>query len=340
MTDSRAALGNRGGHAESVDRVAAGHPPAREHDTIAVVVEPEGLNGGRRVSAEATAPRPAKARVDRRRRTAMAIIGRGLTWASVLTLGLVAYLVAASALEHGRAQGALQHSFRTPLAFGEAPLGGDIAEGTAVAVLDVPRLGIHQIVVEGTSATQLKKGPGHLRASPLPGQRGNAVIAGRRLAYGGPFLHLDRLRRGDLIRVTTGQGRAVFVVQRSWTVSPHHADPIGPTADTRLTLVTSDPLLLSERRLGATASLRGAAWPAPAGRPTTLHRDELGLQGEPTAITALLLWAEMLALAALATAWLYRRWSRWPAYLICTPVILLLVLLVFDSFSGLLPATL
>ena len=239
----------------------------------------------------------------------MAIIGRGLTWASVLTLGLVAYLVAASALEHGRAQGALQHSFRTPLAFGEAPLGGDIAESTAVAVLDVPRLGIHQIVVEGTSATQLKKGPGHLRASPLPGQRGNAVIAGRRLAYGGPFLHLDRLRRGDVIRVTTGQ-------------------------------VTSDPLLLSERRLGATASLRGAAWPAPAGRPTTLHRDELGLQGEPTAITALLLWAEMLALAGLATAWLYRRWSRWPAYLICTPVILLLVLLVFDSFSGLLPATL
>ena len=48
----------------------------------------------------------------------------------------------------------------------------------------------------------------------------------------------------------------------------------------------------------------------------------------------------LLALAGLATAWLYRRWSRWPAYLICTPVILLLVLLIFDSFSGLLPATL
>ena len=96
MTDSRAALGNRGGHAESVDRVAAGHPPAHEHDTIAVVVEPEGLNGVRRVSAVATAPRPAKARVDRSRRTAMAIIGRGLTLASGCSQNLICPLAGAA----------------------------------------------------------------------------------------------------------------------------------------------------------------------------------------------------------------------------------------------------
>jgi sortase A len=263
-----------------------------------------------------------------------------LTVFGVLVIGFIVYLVGASVLEHGRAQASLERSFRQPLAFGQAPLGGAIPEGTPVAVLEIPRLGVREVVVEGTSSAQLKKGPGHLRTSPLPGQRGNAVLAGRRLAYSGPFRHLDRLRRGAMIRVLTGQGRSVYVVTGSRVVSPHHADPIGPTSDSRLTLVTSDPVLLANRRLVITASLRDLPFPAPAGRANQLNRDELGLQGEPGAVVPVLLWGELLLLVGAVAALLYRRWPRWPAYLVCTPVILLLVVLVFDSFAGLLPATL
>jgi sortase A len=310
------------------DARVAEHPAAAERGHVSVVVDDE---------RQAPTP-PHRRRFSRR--DALAVGGRGLTVFGVLVLGFTVYLVGASVLEHGRAQSSLERSFRTPLAFGQAPLGGAIREGTPVAVLEIPRLGVREVVVEGTTSAQLKKGPGHLRTSPLPGQRGNAVIAGRRLAYSGPFLHLDRLRRGTQIRVITGQGRSVYVVQGSRVVSPHHADPIGPTRESRLTLVTSDPPLLANRRLVITASLTGTPRPAPVGRTNELNRDELGLQGEPGAVVPLLLWGELLLLAGAVAALLYRRWPRWPAYLVCTPVILLLVVLVFDSFAGLLPATL
>jgi len=38
--------------------------------------------------------------------------------------------------------------------------------------------------------------------------------------------------------------------------------------------------------------------------------------------------------------WLSRRWGRWPTYLVTTPVLMLLLLLVFDSATPLLPSTL
>ena len=310
------------------DARVAEHPSATSRSHVSVVVEDER-------QAPIAPPRRKLARAD-----VLAVGGRGLTVFGLLVVGFTVHLLGASVLEHGREQAALERSFRTPLAFGQAPLGGIIREGTPVAVLEIPHLGVREVVVEGTTSAQLKKGPGHLRTSPLPGQRGNAVLAGRRLSYGGPFLHLDRLRRGALIRVITGQGRSVYVVQGSRVVAPHHADPIGPTRESRLTLVTSDPPLLANRRLVITASLRGTPHPAPAGRASELNRDELGLQGEPGAVVPLLLWGELLLLAGAVAAFLYRRWPRWPAYLVCTPVILLLIVLVFDSFAGLLPATL
>jgi hypothetical protein len=166
------------------------------------------------------------------------------------------------------------------------------------------------------------------------------VIAGRRLAYGGPFLHVDRVRRGDLIRVTTGQGRAVYEVTGTRTIEPDHTDVVGATGDNRLTLVTSDPVVLAERRLVATAALRGSPKLAPRGRPAAVTDTELGMQGEPSAVTPFLIWAELLLVVALGTAWMYRRWPRWTTWLVTTPVLLLLLLLVYDSFLSLLPATL
>ena len=45
----------------------------------------------------------------------------------------------------------------------------------------------------------LRKGPGHYPATPLPGQRGTVAIAGHRTTYGAPFRNIDKLRRGDQI---------------------------------------------------------------------------------------------------------------------------------------------
>jgi LPXTG-site transpeptidase (sortase) family protein len=295
--------------------------------------------GAHRVDADGS-PEGAQPRSKITRADVLAVAGRGLTALALLVLGLVVHLAVVTRLEQGRDQRDLFRAFRTPLGYGEAPIGGAIPVGTEVAVLEIPRLDLRQVVVEGTTSGQLRKGPGHLRNSPLPGQAGNVVIAGRRLAYGGPFLHLDRLRRGDVIRATTGQGRASYEVTGTRLVKPDQTDVVGLTGDNRLTLVTSDPVLFAARRLVATAALRTAPKPAPRGRVGAVTPTELGMQGEPGAVTPFLIWSELLLVTAVVTAWLYRRWSRWTTWLVTTPVLLLLLLLVYDSFVPLLPATL
>ncbi|MBA2385786.1 MAG: class E sortase, partial [Acidimicrobiia bacterium] len=58
----------------------------------------------------------------------------------------------------------------------------------------------------------LKRGPGHYPQTPLPGQLGNAAIAGHRTSYGEPFAYIDQLQAGDEITVTTPAGTFIYVV--------------------------------------------------------------------------------------------------------------------------------
>jgi hypothetical protein len=140
--------------------------------------------------------------------------------------------------------------------------------------------------------------------------------------------------------VTTAQGRAKYVVTGTREVGKNDEDVLDNVGESRLTLVTSAPEVLATRRLVAIATLRSPAVAAPAGRPTEVRRGELGLHRDGSTVVALLLWAELLLAAALASAWLYRRWARGPAWLVTTPVLALFMLLVFDSFTPLLPSTL
>jgi sortase A len=267
------------------------------------------------------------------------ILGYGLTIFGLVAVLFLVFLFGASRLEHGRAQGHLVATLRNQLALAEAPIGGRIPIGTPVALLDIPRLHLHEAVVEGTTGEVLKLGPGHLRNSPLPGQRGNVVIMGRRVAYGAPFGQLGRLRPGDEISATTGQGRAVYIVTRVHDANRAGTDVLGDPNANELALTTSAPVLLAERRLVATATLRTPPVPTPLGRPVEVDRRELGLQADGSTVLPLLLWAELLLAAALAAAWLYRRWSPWSTYLVTAPILALLLLQVFDNVSSILPST-
>jgi LPXTG-site transpeptidase (sortase) family protein len=267
------------------------------------------------------------------------IAGYGLTLFGLVAVFYLVFIFGISRLEHGRAQDRLVTTLRKQLALAEAPIGARIPLGTPVALLDIPRLHVQEAVVEGTTGELLKLGPGHLRNSPLPGQRGNVVIMGRRAAYGAPFGQLSRLRAGDEISATTGQGRAVYVVTRVREANRAGTDVVDDPNGNQLTLTTSAPLLLAERRLVATATLETGVVPTPLGRPVEVDRRELGLQADGSGVLPLLLWSELLLVAACAAAWLYRRWSRWSAYLVTTPILALLLLQVFDNVTSILPST-
>lgn len=93
--------------------------------------------------------------------------------------------------------------------------------GNAVAILKIPRLGVEKAVVQGVSLGLLKRGPGHYPSTPMPGQPGNAAIAGHRTTYGAPFYRLNELNPGDAILVTTHQGRFRYEVSEKRVVRPN-----------------------------------------------------------------------------------------------------------------------
>jgi sortase A len=74
-------------------------------------------------------------------------------------------------------------------------------EGDAVAKLDIPRLGLDVVVVNGTSSGDLRRGPGRHMETFMPGERQLVYVAGHRTTYGAPFSDIDRLRNGDRISI-------------------------------------------------------------------------------------------------------------------------------------------
>ena len=112
----------------------------------------------------------------------------GLT---LLTLGLclllfLAYLFSFTTLQQERKQRQMLNVFTTTA--GAVTLSGAIpSEGNPLAVLTIPALHLEQVVVQGTSPTDLAAGPGAMPHTALLGTKGNAVIAGRRYTSGSPF---------------------------------------------------------------------------------------------------------------------------------------------------------
>jgi sortase A len=117
-----------------------------------------------------------------------------------------------------RQQAKLKHQLERPSArvLEKHPLPGD-----AIGKLTVPSLHASYYVVQGTSASQLTKGPGHYRDTRLPGERGTVGIAGHRTTYLAPFRHIDKLRRGQPIILDMTYGRFVYRVQKTIVVSPN-----------------------------------------------------------------------------------------------------------------------
>lgn len=125
-------------------------------------------------------------------------------------------------------------------------------QGKAVARLEIPRMGLNRIVVEGATAGDLVKGPGHFPETPLPGQLGNAAIAGHRTTYLHPFFDIDKLQPGDEIIVTTLNGRYVYHVTGTEIVAPEDYAAVIPTTDVTkatLTLVSCTPRYSAKNRI-------------------------------------------------------------------------------------------
>jgi sortase A len=313
------------------------------------------------------------------------MVGRSCISAGVLTLLFVVYQLWGTGLREAQAQNRLESEFEEiiggqedgqeggdPISSGEdgsttttiGPPPPPPAEGDAMARLAIPDIGVDKIVVEGVSLEDLKHGPGHYPDTPLPGQPGNAAIAGHRTTYGAPFNRINELENGDEIRVTTQQGAFRYEVMGQQIVSPSQVEVLNNQGDNRLTLTACHPKYSASQRIIVSARLVGTAAPVSPAPPGQSNPGELpgdgdgdsdggdssdeaasgrsidaaGLSGEGASA-----WPAVLLAIACGFVWvaawvLGMLWQRWPAYGVCLPLFLVMLYYFFESFSRLLPA--
>lgn len=144
--------------------------------------------------------------------------------------------------------------------------------GEPIAKIVIPSIGVDQVVVSGVGTEELKKGPGHYPDTPVPGQLGNAAIAGHRSTFGAPFERVDELDPGAEIDVITPDGRFVYRVTDIRVVEPTEIGVIGPTTDAVLTLTSCWPKYSADKRIVVRATLDPAA-----GRPAVAPTSSLPL---------------------------------------------------------------
>ena len=113
-----------------------------------------------------------------------------------------------------------------------------VNRGDTLAKLKIPRLDAELYVVEGDGHKELRRGPGHLAGTALPGENGNCVIAGHRDTH---FRVLKDIREGDDIILQTSAGQFLYRVKRTRIVSPENTSALAPTKTAELNLITCYP---------------------------------------------------------------------------------------------------
>jgi sortase A len=153
---------------------------------------------------------------------------------------------------------------RARMAFLSRALRRTSKTGAAVGRIRIPRIGASYVIVNGTDAASLRKGPGLYEDNPFPGAPGTVAIAGHRTTYLAPFRHIDRLKPGDEISVEMPYGRFTYAVRRTRIVPATEVSVTKRVSFDQLILSACHPLYSAAKRIVVFAKFvdatpRGAA---------------------------------------------------------------------------------
>ena len=218
-------------------------------------------------------------------------------------------------------------------------------DGSVLARLQIPAIGLDQYVVAGTSSAQLAQGPGHYDGTALPGQAGNVAIAGHRTTHGAPFNRLGQLASGDPIILTTlsGQHLAYVVSGAPQAVSPNDVAVLNYFGDNRITLTTCTPEFSAAQRLIVVGELKlpTTALKAPPAQHISYHiTNSATASWDWSLLPAVGIEVCLLLLLGLS----YRRFDLWfgrtGKWVVLVPLWAAGLYLLFASLTGFLPETL
>src|ERR1700680_888716 len=104
--------------------------------------------------------------------------------------------------------------------------------------IQIPRLGLTAIVVQGDAPANLRLAVGHIAKSALPGEWGNVALAGHRDTF---FRPLQEIRLGDEIEFKTPERSFEYLVQSIEVVGPNDIRVLEPSTGHDLTFITCFP---------------------------------------------------------------------------------------------------
>ncbi len=318
---------------------------------------------------------PSPARPRHRLARVVGAVGRLMITSGVVVLLLVAYQLWGTNLQTARSQDELADEFASleaetpatpsseapPTTVAPAPTPppqvADTIEapalGEPIGSYRIPAIGLNteQWTVQGTGVDQLKRGSAHYPGTPLPGQAGNASVAGHRTTYGAPLKNVDDLVPGNEIIFTTLQGEFTYEVIGTEIVKPDDVSVLEDKGDDRLTLTACHPEFSARERIIISARLVGtpvekldgqdeaAAAALDAGRGGG-DRDTIDAFATEPALTFPGAWWGLLCMALWGLVRLLayvghrtKSFPRFIPYVIGTPVCLLVLYLFFESFS-------
>jgi sortase A len=150
------------------------------------------------------------------------------------------------------------------MAFSARALRAKLKPGDAAGRIKIPRIKANYVVVNGTDAASLRKGPGIYDDVPYPGMPGTTAIAGHRTTYLAPFRKINELKKGDEIEVEMPYGLFTYEVEKTRIVKPTALWVINRVDHDRLVLSACHPLYSAAKRFIVFARLiaaqaRGAA---------------------------------------------------------------------------------
>ena len=119
-----------------------------------------------------------------------------------------------------------------------APVGAPADADGLIGRIEIPRLLLSAVVVEGVDKTTLQRAVGHIPGTALPGHSGNVGLAGHRDTF---FRSLKDLKIKDEIQLSTLEGNFNYKVESLRVVDPDNVGVLAASGGNVLTLVTCYP---------------------------------------------------------------------------------------------------
>lgn len=168
-------------------------------------------------------------------------VQRALFAGGIVMLGYCAFVLLDSAIFQHREKRRLENLLnQLPAAPTPAPVNpvSFVGPGGLIGRIEIERLGISVMVVEGTSGRTLRRAAGHIRGTAMPGERGNIGISAHRDTF---FRPLRNIRANDIVTLTTPGGKYRYRVVSTTVVAPSDVAVLNSDGNEVLTLITCYP---------------------------------------------------------------------------------------------------